>query len=118
MYHCLTFTKNVLNPNDIPTRLNVPKRWHPSLAALMRAACEQLFSSMKLTKTKLRVQLIDEHLQDVMLLFLSSELQKTFKKTTNITLLSVFLLVSINVCCILWCWYELLKSAVNSIKIS
>ena len=48
-------------------------------------AREQLFLTMKLTKTKLRVQLSDEHLRDFMLLSsskLSYELQKLLKKAT------------------------------------
>ena len=35
MYHCLTFIRNILNPNVIPTWLNIPQKCHPSLAALM-----------------------------------------------------------------------------------
>jgi len=41
--------------------------------------CEQVFSSMKFNKSKLRTQVTDEHLQDVVLLASSNlppELQK------------------------------------------
>ena len=34
--------------------------------------CEQLFSSMKVTKSKLRTQLNDSHLQDIILLATSN----------------------------------------------
>jgi len=49
-------------------------------------ACEQLFSSMKITKSKLRAQLTDGHVQEVMLLDTSnllSELQKLKRNTTS-----------------------------------
>ena len=83
-------------------------------------ACEQLFSTMKLTKTKLVAQPTDEHLQDVMLLS-SSTYHLNFKnfqiKSHIKYCINVFLPISINVCCILCCRYELLKSAVTLIKI-
>ena len=84
-------------------------------------ACEQLFSTMKLAKTKLVVaQPTDEQLQDVMLLS-SSTYHLNFKNFQIKDMkcrINVFLPVSINVCCILCCCYELLKSAVTLIKIS
>ena len=84
-------------------------------------ACEQLFSTMKLAKTKLAAQPTDEHLQDVMLLS-SSTYHLNFKnfhiKHHIKYRISVFLPISINVCCILCCRYELLNSAVTLIKIS
>ena len=66
--------------------------------------CEQLFSTMKLTKTKLGAQPTDEHLQDVMLLSSSTHYLnfKNFLIKHNLKYsINVFLPVSINVCCIL-----------------
>ena len=40
--------------------------------------CEQLFSRMKLTKSKFRAQLTDSHLNDVLLLYLFHLLHQTF----------------------------------------
>ena len=84
-------------------------------------ACKQLFSTMKLTKTKLGAQLTDEHLQDAMFLF-SSTYHLNFKnfqiKHNMKYRINVFLPVPVHVCCILCCRYELLKSAVVLIKIS
>ena len=83
-------------------------------------ACKQLFSTMKLTKTKLGAQPTDEHLQGAMLLF-SSTYHLNFKnfqiKHNMKYRINVFLPVSLNVCCILCCCYELLKAAVILIKI-
>ena len=82
-------------------------------------ACEQLFSTMKLAQTKLAAQPTDEHLQDVMLLSSSTyHLNfKNFQIKHHIKYrISVFLPISINVCCILCCRYELLNSAVTLIK--
>ena len=84
-------------------------------------ACKQLFSTMKLAKTKLPAQPTDEHLQDVALLSSSTyHLNfKNFQIKDHIKYrINVFLPISINVCCILCCRYELLKSAVTRIKIS
>ena len=83
-------------------------------------ACEQLFSTMKLTTTKLAAQPTDKYLQDVMLLssstyhlnFKNFQIKRHIKYRIN-----VFLPISINVCCILCCRYELLKSAITLIKI-
>jgi len=44
--------------------------------------CEQLFSSMKITKSKLRTSLNDGHLQDVMLLA-SSNLKPNMDKLAD-----------------------------------
>ena len=83
--------------------------------------CEQLFSTMKLTKSKLGAQPTDEHLQDVTLLSSSTyhlNLKNFQTKYDMKYHINAFLPVSINVCCILCCRYELLKPAVILIKIS
>ena len=63
-------------------------------------ACEQLFSTINLTKTKLGAQPTDEHLQDAMLLS-SSTYHLNFKnfqiKLNMKYRINVFLAVSINV---------------------
>ena len=110
--------ENTLNPNNIPILLNMSKKMTSIFGSTY--ACKQLFSTMKLAKTKLVVaQPTNEHLQDVMLLS-SSTYHLNFKnfqiKYHMKCRINVFLLVSINVCCIFCCRYELLKSAVTLIK--
>ena len=81
-------------------------------------AREQLFLTIKLTKTKLRAQLYDEHLRNIMLLSsskLSRKLQKLSKKNNIKYHINLFLPAL--TCCILFGRYELLKPTVTLIKI-
>lgn len=72
---------------------------------------------MGLTKSVLRTQLTDEHMQDVMLLA-SSKLTPELRnyQTKNINY-HINIVLSIDVCCILCFRYELLKSGVHLFKI-
>ena len=73
----LDFYNKYLEYKRYPTLVNHAKKMASMFGSTY--TCEQLFSSMKLAKSKLRTQLTDDHLQDVMILAssnLSPDLQK------------------------------------------
>ena len=123
-FHCehvllLDFYKKYLESKRYPYLVKHAKKMASIFGGTY--ACEQIFLTMKLTKTKLRAQPTDEHWQDFVLLSSSTyHLNfKNFQIRHNIKYhINVYRPVSTNVCCVLCCRYELLKSAVILIKIS
>ena len=76
MNHCLIFYKKYLESKQYTNFVKYAEK----MASIFgnTYVCEQLFSTMKLTKTKLGAQPTDEHLQDIVLLS-SSTYYRNFK---------------------------------------
>jgi len=76
----LDFYKKYLESKQYPNLINHAKKMASMIGSTY--VCEQLFSSMKVTKSKLRTQLNDGHLQDI-ILFATSNLTPNLHKLSS-----------------------------------